>query len=156
MKIYKGSYTKESINNQKVQKFVPALDENFSVKNSPKPSAKYLENKILKIKIIKNISVTLRTFLTLICIKWVPGDPSIIFLATIFAQKMPESLGSMYSFILMLGNIWYYHFTWCGPNSQEIVNLLQFSLGPRGPTIGIKSTIPCEFGPLQAKWCHVF
>ena len=29
-----------------------------------------------------------------------------------FTQKMPESSGSMYSFILILENIWYYHFTW--------------------------------------------
>ena len=43
--------------------------------------------------------------LTLICIKWVPGDPSTIFLATIFTQKKPESSGSMYSSILMLENI---------------------------------------------------
>ena len=31
--------------------------------------------------------------LTLICIKCVPGDPSTIFLATIFTEKMPESSG---------------------------------------------------------------
>ena len=86
-------------------KFVPVLDENLSVKNAPKLSAKHLEDKIFKIKIMQNISVTLRTFLTLICIRWVPGDPSTIFLATIFAQKMPESSGSMYSSNLMLENI---------------------------------------------------
>ena len=147
MKICKRSYTKESINNQKVQKFVPVLDENLSVKNAPKLSAKYLEDKIFKIKIIQNISVTLRTFLTLICIKWVPGDPSTTFLATIFVQKMPERSGFMYSSTVMLRNIWYYYFTWCGANSQEIVNLFQFSLGPWGPTIAIKFTISCEFGP---------
>ena len=135
MKICKKSYTKESVNNQKVQKFVPVLDENLSVKNAPKLSAKYLEDKIFKIKMIQNISLTLRIFLTLVWIKWVPRDPSTIFLETIFGQKMPESSGSMYSSILMLGNIWYYHFTWCGQNSQEIVNLFQFSLGPWGPTI---------------------
>ena len=84
---------------------MPVLDKNFSVKNDPKLSAKYLEDKIFKIKIMQNISVTLRTFLTLICIRWVPGDPSTIFLATIFAQKMPESSGSTYSSILMPGNI---------------------------------------------------
>ena len=129
----------------------------MSVKNAAKISAKYLENKIFKIKIIQNISVILRTFLTLICIKWVPREPITISLPTIFAQKMPESSGSMYSSILMLGNIWYYHFTWSGPNSQEIVNLFQFSSGPRGPTIGTKFTISCEFSPLQVKWwCHVF
>ena len=46
-----------------------------------------------------------KTPLTLVCIKWVPGDPSNIFPATIFAQKMPECSGSMYSAILMLENI---------------------------------------------------
>ena len=53
----------ENVNNQKVKKYVPVLDGNLSVKNSPKHSAKYLEGKICKIKQIKNISVILRTFL---------------------------------------------------------------------------------------------
>ena len=48
---------------QKVQKFVPVLDENLSMKNAPKLSAKYLQDKICKIKQIQNISVTLRRFL---------------------------------------------------------------------------------------------
>ena len=122
------------------------------MKIDPKLSPKYLEDKIFKIKIIQNILVNLRTFLTLICIKWVPGDPSTIFLATIFAPKMPQSSGSMYFSILMLGNVLYYHFTWCGPNLQEIVNFFKFSLGPWGHTIGKKFTISYEFGPLQAKW----
>ena len=84
---------------------MPVFDENLSVKNGSKLSAKYLEGKIFKIKIIQNILVTLRTFVTLICIKLVPEDPSTIFLTTIFAQKMPESSGFMYSSILQLGNI---------------------------------------------------
>ena len=46
-----------------MQKFVPVLDENFSVKNVPKRSAKYLKDKIYKTKETQNISVTLRTFL---------------------------------------------------------------------------------------------
>ena len=54
---------------------------------------------------MQNISVTLRTYLTLTRIKWVLGDPSSIFLATIFADKMSESSGFMYSFILLLGNM---------------------------------------------------
>ena len=156
MKICKRSYTKESVNSKKVQKFVPIFDENLCVKNAPKLPVKYLEDKIFKIKIIQNISVTLRTCLTLISIKWVPWDPSTIFLVTIFAQKMPESSGFMYSSILLLGNVCYY-FTWSGLNSQEIVNLFQLSLGPQGPITGTKFTISCEFGPLQVKrWCHVF
>ena len=52
-----------SLNNQKVQTFVPVLDGNLSVKNAPKLSAKYLEDKICKIKQMQNIPVTLRTFL---------------------------------------------------------------------------------------------
>ena len=56
--ICKRNYTKESINNQKVQKFVSVLDGNSRVKNAPKLSAKNLEDKRCKIKQIKNISVT--------------------------------------------------------------------------------------------------
>ena len=52
-----------SINNQKVQKFVPVLDGNLIVENTPKIYVKYLEHKICKFKQIQNILVTLRTFL---------------------------------------------------------------------------------------------
>ena len=34
LKISKTSYTKKSVNNQKVQKFVPAFEGNLSVKNA--------------------------------------------------------------------------------------------------------------------------
>ena len=34
----------EKFNNQKVQKFVPVLEVNLSVKNAPKLSAKYLQD----------------------------------------------------------------------------------------------------------------
>ena len=61
-----------------------------------------------------------------------PQGPKHYIFGDHFTQKMPESSGSMYSSILMLENIWYYHFTWSGPNSQEIVNLFQFSSGPPG------------------------
>ena len=95
--------------------------------------------------------------LTLICINCIPGDPSTTFLASIFTQEMPEYSDCMYSSILMLENIWYYHFTWRGPNSQEIVNLFQLNLGHWGPTIRTEFTISCEFGPFQVKWwCHIF
>ena len=46
----KTSYTKRSVNNQKLQKFVPVLEGNLSVKNAPKLSAKYLQDKTCKIK----------------------------------------------------------------------------------------------------------
>ena len=89
---------------------------------------------------------------TLICIKWVSGDPSTIFLVTTFTQKISESISFMYFSILMLENIWDHHFTWSGLNSQKIV-----TSGPHGPTIGIKFTISCELGPHQVKWwCHMF
>ena len=42
-------------------KFVPVLDGNM--KNAPKISAKYLEDKICKIKQLQNIPVILMTFL---------------------------------------------------------------------------------------------
>ena len=75
-------------------------------------------------------------------------------MVTTFTQQMPESSDSMYSSILMLENIWYLHFTYSGPNSQEIVNLYQFSSDLRGPTIGTKLTISFEFSPLQVKWWY--
>ena len=53
----------EECNNQKVQKFVLVLEENLSVKNTPKLSAKYLQDKTCKIKQMQNIPLTLRTFL---------------------------------------------------------------------------------------------
>ena len=84
-------------------------------------------------------------------------DLSTLFLATIFNQIRPKSSCSMYSSFLMLENIWYHQFTWSGSNSQEIANLIQFNSRPRGPIIGTKLTISCEFGPLQVKWrCHMF
>lgn len=38
----------QGVSKQKVQKFVPVLDENLSVKNAPKVSAKNSEEKICK------------------------------------------------------------------------------------------------------------
>ena len=93
--------------------------------------------------------------LTLLCIKWVPRDPSSIFFATSYTQKMPEISDSMYSSFFMLENIRHYHFTWNGLNSQESVNFLRFSSGPWGPTIGAKFTISREFSPFQAKWWYL-
>ena len=49
----------EECNNQKVQKFVPVLEENLSVKNTPKLSAKYLQGKTCKTKQMQNIPLTL-------------------------------------------------------------------------------------------------
>ena len=48
---------------KKVQKIVPVLDGNLSVRSALRLSAKYLENKICKIKQIQNILVTPKTFL---------------------------------------------------------------------------------------------
>ena len=50
----------EERNNQKVQKFVPVLEENLSVKNAPKLSAKYLQDKTCKTKQMQNIPLTLQ------------------------------------------------------------------------------------------------
>ena len=49
----------EECNNQKVQKFVPVLEENLSVKNAPKLSRKYLQDKTCKTKQMQNIPLTL-------------------------------------------------------------------------------------------------
>ena len=63
----------------------------------------------------------------------------------------------MYSFYFMLENIWYHHFTWSGPNSQEILNFVPI-VGPQGPELNWKKfTSSCEFNPLQVKWWyHLF
>ena len=63
LKISKTSYTKSSANNQKVQRFVAVLEGNLSVKNAPKLSTKYLQDKTCKIKQMQNIALTLRIFL---------------------------------------------------------------------------------------------
>ena len=63
IKILQEKLHQGNISNQKVPKFVPVLDRNLSVKNAPKLSAKDLKDKICKIKQIKNIPSTLRTFL---------------------------------------------------------------------------------------------
>ena len=94
-------------------------------------------------------------FFTLLCIKWVPDDPEIIFLATSFTQKNTERSDFKYSSILMLENIWYRYFTLSVSNSQKIVNSFQFSLSPQGLINEKRLTISCEFGPLQVKW-YVF
>ena len=74
-----------------------------------------------------------------ICIKWAPGDPSTIFLATTFIQKMPEGSDSMYSSILMLETYDFIILTEVDRIHMKIVNLFQFSSGPRGPIIGKKT-----------------
>ena len=63
--------------------------------------------------------------------RWVVGDPSTIFLATSFIQKMQKSSDSMYSSIFMLENICYHNFTQIGPNFKEIVNFVAI-IGPLG------------------------
>ena len=60
---------------------------------------------MFKANIGKSKTFSHMTTLTLIYIKWVPGDPNTVFLATIFTQKMPEGSVSIYSSILMLENI---------------------------------------------------
>ena len=86
-----------------------------------------------------------------------PWGPKHYIFGNHFSSKNARKLRFLYSSILLLRTIWYFHFTWSGPNSQETVNLFQFSSGPWGPTIGTKLTISCEFGLLQVKWwCHVF
>ena len=62
----------------------------------------------------------------------------------------------MYYSYFMLENIWHHHFTWSGPNSQEIVNFVPI-VGPQGPKVNWNQfTISCEFDPLQVKWYHIF
>ena len=66
---------------------------------------KVLQKSKLNYEKLQTTVVEIEGNLTPMCIKWVPGYPSTIFLAIIFTQKMPESSGSIYSSILMLENI---------------------------------------------------
>ena len=63
LKICKSNYTRKSVSNQKVQIFVSVLEENLSAKNALKIFAKYLQDKMCKIKQMQNIQVTLKKFL---------------------------------------------------------------------------------------------
>ena len=56
---FQGKLHQDECNNQKVQKFVLVLKENLSVKNIPKFSAKYLQDKTCKTKQMQNITLTL-------------------------------------------------------------------------------------------------
>ena len=56
---FQGKLHQEECNNQKVQKIVLVLEENLSVKNTPKLSVKYLQDKTCKTKQMQNITLTL-------------------------------------------------------------------------------------------------
>ena len=56
---FQGKLHQEECTNQKVQKLVLVLEENLSVKNTPKLSAKYLQGKTCKTKQMQNITLTL-------------------------------------------------------------------------------------------------
>ena len=72
----------------------------------------------------KNVTLAhVKQHSTLIRIKWVLEDPSTAFLVTSSTQKMLECSDFINSSIFMLENIWY-HFTWSGLNSQEVLNVV--------------------------------
>ena len=61
---FQNKLDQEECKQSKVQKFVPVLERNLSVKNAPKLSAKYLQDKTCKTKQMQSIPLTLRAFLT--------------------------------------------------------------------------------------------
>ena len=60
---FQGNLHQEECNNQTVQKFVPVLEENLTVKNAPKLSANYLQDKKCKTKQMQIITSTLEDIL---------------------------------------------------------------------------------------------
>ena len=60
---FQGKLHQEECNNQTVQKFVPVLEENLTVKNAPKLSANYLQDKKCKTKQMQIITSTLEDIL---------------------------------------------------------------------------------------------
>ena len=71
--------------------------------------------------------------LTLICIKWVRSNPSTIFLDH-FYSKYARKL-RLHVFLHFNTRKHMILSFYLGPNSQKIVNLFQFSSGPRGPQL---------------------
>ena len=61
---FQDKLQQEECKQSKGAKFVPVLEGNLSVKNAPKHSVKYLQEKACKTKQRQNIPLTLRTFLT--------------------------------------------------------------------------------------------
>ena len=86
-----------------------------------------------------------------------PGTQSPYFWRPLLLEKCQKAQIPCIPPFFMLENISYHHFTWSGPNSQEIVSFFSF-VGPRGPKLNWnKFTISCEFGTLQVKWWyHMF
>ena len=59
--------------------------------------------------------------LTLTCMKWIPEDPTTIFLTTRFYLKNSTKI-RFYVFLNFHARYFSYFFSWSGPNSEEILN----------------------------------
>ena len=86
-----------------------------------------------------------------------PQGPKQDIFGDYFYSKNARKLKFHVFLLFMVENIWYHHFTWSGPNLQEIKSFFQFSI-PRGPELNwSKFTISCKLGTLQVKWWyHMF
>ena len=86
-----------------------------------------------------------------------PQGPKHYIFGDHFYSKKARKLKFHVLLLFYARNVWYHHFTWSGPNSQDIASFFPF-VGPRGPELNWnKFTISCEFGTLQVKWWyHMF
>ena len=69
--------------------------------------------------------------LTLTCMKWIPEDPTTIFLTTRFYLKNSTKI-RFYVFLNFHARYFSYFFSWSGPNSEEILNFTPIYFGCPG------------------------
>ena len=69
--------------------------------------------------------------LTITCMKWIPEDPTTIFLTTRFYLKNSTKI-RFYVFLNFHARYFFYFFSWSGPNSEEILNFTPIYFGCPG------------------------
>lgn len=89
------------------------------------------------------------TVMTLICMKWLPMDAGITFLATNFTRKMQETSDFKYFVSFSCYETYIKVFTRIGPNSQKLKILFEFNFGQLGPFIQTNFTVSCGFDSVK-------
>ena len=94
--------------------------------------------------------------LTLVCIKWVPRDPSTIFWQPFLLEKGQKPQISFISLVLCWKKYDTIILLDVDRIPEKLWSLLQFSSGSQGPIIKTILTISCAFCPRSVEVYHVF